>query len=106
MKLGIIVNSNDPETAWNGLRLGLETLAEGNDVSLFLLGSGVEIVSIKDKPFDVASVLEMFLDTGGNLLACGACLELRHQEAGICPVSTMPELLKMVSTSDKVVTLG
>ncbi len=44
MKLGIIVNTNDPESAWNALRLGNEALTAGNDVRVFLLGSGVEMV--------------------------------------------------------------
>jgi uncharacterized protein involved in oxidation of intracellular sulfur len=72
----------------------------------FLLGSGVEIVNIRDGAFDVAGVLEKFLNGGGNLLACGTCLEERHQEAGVCPVSTMSELVEMVIKSDKVVSLG
>lgn len=105
-KLGIIVNTNDTETAWNALRLGNEALAGGNETSMFLLGSGVEILSIKDKAFDVAGGLEKFLNSGGDLLACGSCLELRHQEASICPVSTMSQLLEMIFDSDKVVTFG
>ena len=106
MKLGIIVNSNDPEKAWNALRLGNEALAAGNETDLFLLGSGVEIVSIKNKAFDVTGALKEFLNKGGSLLACGTCLELRHQEAGVCPISTMSELVEMISDSDKVVTFG
>ena len=106
MKLGIIVNTNDPETAWNALRLDNEVLSKGNKVSLFLLSSGVEIVNIKDKTFDVAGVLKEFLNSGGNLLACGTCLELRHQEASVCPISTMSQLVEMISDSDKVVTFG
>ncbi len=106
MKLGIIVNTNDPEKAWNALRLGNEALARGNETGLFLLGSGVEIVSIKNKTFNVAEALKKFLDNGGNLLACGSCLELRHQEAGVCPISTMSELVEMISNSDKIVTFG
>ena len=106
MKLGIIVNTNDPETAWNALRLGNEALAGGNETSMFLLGSGVEIGSITDKTFDIAGALEIFLNSGGNLLACGTCLELRHQEASVCPISTMSQLVEMISDSDKVVTFG
>ncbi len=106
MKLGIIVNTNDPEKAWNALRLGNEALAAGNETDLFLLGSGVEIVSIKNKVFNVTGALKKFLNNGGNLLACGTCLELRHQEAGVCPISTMSELVEMISDSDKVVTFG
>jgi len=106
MKLGIIVNTNDAETAWNALRLGNEALASDNETSMFLLGSGVEILSIKNKTFDVAGGLEKFLTSGGDLLACGTCLESRHQETSVCPVSTMSQLVEMISNSDKVVTFG
>ena len=106
MKLGIILNTKGHETAWNALRLGNEALSIGNKVSLFLLGTGVEIPNIEDKTFDIAGALEKFLNSGGNLLACGTCLELRHQEAGVCSISTMSELVEMISDSDKVVTFG
>ncbi|MBM2825822.1 MAG: DsrE family protein [Dehalococcoidales bacterium] len=106
MKLGIILNTNAPETVWNALRLGNEALAAGNEVGIFLLGSGVEIENIKDKTFDVAGVLARFLQKGGSLLACGTCLTSRKQQAGVCSISTMPELVKMITDSDKVVTLG
>ncbi len=106
MKLGIIMNTSDPETAWNALRLGSEALNNGNEVSLFLLGNGVEIENVKDRIFNVADVLKKFLESSGRLLACGTCLELRHQEAGICPISTMSELVEIIADSDKVVTFG
>ncbi len=106
MKLGIIINTNDAETAFNALRLGNEALIQSNEATVFLLGSGVEMVAIKDKTFDVAEGLNKFLGNGGNLLACGTCLKSRKQEAGVCSISTMPELVKMISESDKVVTLG
>ncbi|MBI4283644.1 MAG: DsrE family protein [Chloroflexi bacterium] len=106
MKLGIIVNSKEPETAWNALRLGNEALSAGNEVKAFLLGSGVELTDISDKPFDVPNVLKKFLDNGGNLLACGTCLKQRHQEAGVCSFSTMSQLVELIDHSDKVVTFG
>ncbi|MBI4331535.1 MAG: DsrE family protein [Chloroflexi bacterium] len=104
--MGIVLNTNNPETAWNGLRLGSKALEAKNAVSMFLLGSGVEVEDIEDKTFDVAGALSNFLDGGGKLLACGTCLKVRHQEAGICPVSTMAQLVEMISDSDKLVTLG
>lgn len=106
MKLGIIVDTKDPETAWNALRLGNEALTASNEVSMFLLGDGVEIQNIRNGDFDVSGALKKFLDSGANLLACGTCLELRHQEAGVCPVSTMSQLVEIISDSDKVVTFG
>ena len=106
MKLGIILNTNVPETVWNAFHLSNEVLTEGKEAAMFLLGSGVEIGSIKDKTFDIAGALEKFLSSGGNLLACGTCLDLRHQEAGVCPISTMAQLLEIIADSDKVPTFG
>lgn len=106
MKLGIVLNTNDPETAWNVLRLGSNALNARNEVSMFLLGSGVEVENIKNKAFNVAKALKDFADAGGKLMACGTCLRLRHQEAKICPISTMSHLVEMISESDKVVTFG
>lgn len=106
MKLGIILNTNMPETTWNALRLGSKALEAKNAVSMFLLGSGVEIENIKDETFDVGGALSNFLDSGGKLLACGTCLKVRQQEAGVCPISTMAQLVEMISDSDRVVTLG
>jgi len=106
MRLGIIINTNDPETAWNALRLGSTALNAGHKVSVFLLGSGVEIENIKDQTYDVASTLSSFLNGNGKLLACGTCLQSRHQEGGVCPVSTMAQLVQLIAESDKVISFG
>ena len=106
MKLGIILNGNDPETAWNALRLGNTALGAGHEVSVFLMGGGVEVEEIKSKKFNVAEVLGNFAKSKGNLLACGTCLKVRQQESGVCPVSTMPQLVQLIADSDKVVTFG
>ena len=106
MKLGIIINTNNPETVWNALRLGNTALGAGHDVNVFLMGSGVEIEEIRNEKFNVNEVLDNFVRNKGNLLACGTCLKIRQQEAGVCPVSTMSQLVDLISDSDKVVTLG
>ena len=106
MKFGIIVNNNDPETAWNALRLGNEAMTDGHETNLFLLGPGVELENIRNDNFNVPEVLKKFMNGGGNLFACGTCLEVRQQEAGICPISTMSQLVEIIATSEKVVTFG
>jgi len=106
VKLAIILNTKDPETAWNALRLGNTALGAGHDVSLFLMGAGVEVEMIKSERFNVAEVLDKFAKGKGSLLACGTCLKVRQQEAGACPVSTMPQLVQLIADSDKVVTFG
>ena len=64
------------------------------------------MTTTRNRTFNVAVVLKKFLNGGGNLLACGTCLELRHQEASVCPISTMSELVELITDSDKVVTFG
>jgi len=106
MKLCIILNTNDPETSRNALRLGNEAITDGHEANLFLLGPGVELENIQNKSFDVPEASGRFISSGGGLFACGTCLELRQQEGCVCPLSTMSELVKMISDSDKVVTFG
>jgi uncharacterized protein involved in oxidation of intracellular sulfur len=106
MKLAIIINTNNTETAWNALRLGNTALKAGHTVSIFLMGSGVEIENIKDPKYDVAGTLTSFLKAKGDLLACGTCLKSRQQEGGVCPVSTMSQLVELIAGSDKVVSFG
>ena len=59
-----------------------------------------------EQSFNVPEGLKEFISSGGNLFACGTCLELRQQEAGICPISTMSQLVEIITDSDKVVTFG
>ena len=42
MKLAIVIYSNDPETVWNAFRFGVFARKQGDAVSVFLLGKGVE----------------------------------------------------------------
>ena len=103
MKLVIIIYSNDPETVWNAFRLGIFSRKQGDTVSVFLLGKGVEVESLDSDKFDIAEQIHSFLDIGGAILACGTCLKLRQsEELGICPISTMQDLYTLIHDSDKV----
>lgn len=105
--IGLVVETSDPERAWNAFRLGITALEEGHEVSAFLLGEGVECEEITGEPFDVRDRMEAFVDAGGDLEACGTCLELRQQDDfEACPVSTMQDLLAVVTESDRVLTIG
>ncbi|HQV89484.1 MAG TPA: DsrE family protein [Nitrosomonas sp.] len=103
MKLVIIIYSNDPETVWNAFRLGIFSRKQGDVVSVFLLGKGVEVESLDRDKFDITGQIHSFLDIGGAILACGTCLKLRQsEELGICPISTMQDLYTLIHDSDKV----
>ena len=107
MKMGIILNSNEPETAWNALRLGIEALNKKNSAKIFLLGKGVEIENLQDQKFDVQKMVNAFKKRNGTILACGTCLKIRDKnESKICPISTMEELLELVEESDKILSFG
>ncbi|MBI2185432.1 MAG: DsrE family protein [Thaumarchaeota archaeon] len=107
MKIGIVLNTSDPETAWNTLRFGVTSLMNEHEVRLFLLGRGVEIEEVNNGSFDVAKQMQRYLKAGGKILACGTCLKVRKKsEMKICPVSSMQELLEIVERSDKVLTFS
>ena len=105
MKIGIILYSNEPEAAWNALRLGVEALNKNHSAKIFLLGKGVEIEGLKSEKFDVQKMVDSFKKGSGQILACGTCLKIREKnESKICPISTMGELLELVTESDKILT--
>ncbi|KDE59691.2 DsrE family protein [Halostagnicola sp. A56] len=105
--MGIVLETSDPERAWNAFRLGITAVESGKDVSVFLLGDGVEAEEITDDQFDVRDRMEAFANAGGELLACGTCLEIRgSDESDVCPISTMHDLLEIVTTADRVLTIG
>ena len=106
MKLGMIITHTDPETVFNGLRLALFSLEQGDEVRIFLSGRGVEIDRIEDPQFDVKGHAQKVLAAGGQFFACTACLKLRNSEGSeICPLSTLKDHYEIVRDSDKLVTI-
>jgi uncharacterized protein involved in oxidation of intracellular sulfur len=104
MKLAITISVTEPETVFNALRLANFARAQGDDVSCFLIGPGVELDHLTHPKFDVRGQAEAFLKAGGKILACGTCLKIRQSEGSqICPISSMKDLYELVRDSDKVV---
>jgi len=103
MRLGILLTVTEPETVFNVLRLANYALKEGDTVSIFLMGKGVELDQIEDPKFNVREQAESFLADGGQLKACGTCLKLRNSAGSeLCPLSTMKDCYELVRDSDKV----
>ena len=106
MKLGLVIYSNDPETVWNAFRLGTFALKKEDAVQVFLLAQGVECESLDTERFNVTKEMGEFIDSGGEIFACGTCLKIRESEGSdICPLSTMADLYRIIHESDKVLTL-
>lgn len=104
MKLGIILSTAEPETAFNVFRLGNFSIQQGDLTKIFLFGKGVDIDNLPaEAPFDVPAQAKEFLLAGGDILACGTCLKLRQSEGSeICPISTMKDLYSIIAKSDKI----
>jgi sulfur relay (sulfurtransferase) complex TusBCD TusD component (DsrE family) len=107
MKIGVVINTNDPEIVWNAFRFGNVSLKEKHSVKIFLINKGVEAEDIKSEKFNVAEQLQLFIQSKGELLTCGTCLKTRQKEtSGNCPISTMKDLLRLVEESDRLLTFG
>ncbi len=105
MKIGVVLGTNDPETAWNAFRFAVKALDSEHAVRVFLLGPGVECESIRQGAYDVPAQAHAFAERGGELLACGTCLRARRMEGSdLCPVSTMQDLVDLTAWADHVLT--
>lgn len=104
-KLGIVVYSDDAETAWNALRLANFSIKKGDMVSVFFLGKGVVGAQKTDETFNVKEQLDNFAQAGGKVYACKVCLKVHKLEASkTCPVSTMDDLYSVIWSNSKVLT--
>ncbi len=65
MRLGIILETNEPEKAWNGIRLANTALKRGHEVKLFLMSAGVEAESITHEKYNVQEQLSDFAENKG-----------------------------------------
>jgi len=104
MKIGVIIYSDDPETVWNAFRFANFARASGDEVSVFLIGKGVELESVLSEKFNVPEQWQTFISTGGKIFACGTCLELHGlKPSPIYTVATLNNLYEIVKTSDRVI---
>lgn len=105
MTLAVIISNNDPESVHNALRLASYSQSVGDIVSLFLLGAGVEIESISNAEFDVLQKARAFHHEGGEILACGTCLERRGLgKSDLYQTATIADLRNLIDRSERVVT--
>jgi uncharacterized protein involved in oxidation of intracellular sulfur len=110
MKITVIIHSNDSETVWNAFRFATTSLIYENQVNVFLLGKGVEAMTLSTLKYDVLEQAELFRSNGGVLIGCGVCCENRKQEMPFlqqelrCEMGSMQDLYGLVAAADKVVT--
>jgi len=106
MKLGIIISQANPETNWNVFRLANFAIKQGDEVTIFLLGEGVEYEAGHSERFNIQGQIAEFLKSeNAHILACSTCLKSRNKEtSNTCPMSSMKDLYELVQGSDKILT--
>jgi uncharacterized protein involved in oxidation of intracellular sulfur len=104
MKLGIILSTNNAETNWNAFRLANLAITKGDDVTIFLLGEGVEYEKNSSDTFNIRQQVDTFLlSDRAKILACGTCMKSRNKQGSdTCPISGLTELYEITAVSDKV----
>lgn len=110
MKIAVVITSNDPETAWNAWRFANTCLGYDNEVTIFLMGKGIECATIASVKYDIEEQMEIFEEFGGTLIGCGVCCDNREdtmpylrEELG-CEMGSMQTLYALVKECDKVLT--
>ena len=110
MKYTVVISSGDSETVWNALRFAVSALIYDNDVTVFLLGNGVEAHSLNTLKYNIDEQVNLFRENGGTLIGCGVCCENRKdtmpllQDQLNCEMGSMQTLYTLVNDSDKVLT--
>jgi hypothetical protein len=103
--IGIVIYSNDVETVWNAIRFANFSKNQGDSVSIFLLGKGVELDNLVKTEKDVKEQAGSFLESGGLILGCGTCLQSRKNNAPqICAFSSMGDLYDIIRKSKIIMT--
>lgn len=110
MNITVIISSNDTETVWNAFRFAVTSLGYDNNVSIFLLGKGVEALTVSTLNYDIQEQLDLFIEHGGKVIGCGVCCETRRDEIpGLveslaCEIGSMQTLYVLTAESDQVYT--
>ena len=110
MKIAIIIDSNESETVWNALRFAVTSLIYDNEVTVFLLGKGVEAPTLSTLKFDITEQIMLFRENGGIMIGCGVCCETRKEtmptliEELNCELGSMQQLYVITIEADKVLT--
>lgn len=103
--IGIVIYSNDVETVWNALRLANYSKTQGDSVSIFLLGKGVELDNLVKSESTIKEQSDKFLNNGGTILGCGTCLKSRNNnEPQVCKFSSLKDLYEIIRKNKIVMT--
>lgn len=107
MHVVLIVETNESGVIWNGFRFANATLDADHRVTTFLLGAGVEAPELHGDGVNVHGAMIKYRRNGGELLADGASMDRRDlEETDLRPRATMAELVSLIETADRTITIG
>jgi len=69
-KVGILINTNDPETCWVAVHYATFHLDGHNDTNIFFVESGTKYREFCTDKHDFAYILENFIRAGGRVYDC------------------------------------
>jgi uncharacterized protein involved in oxidation of intracellular sulfur len=103
--VGIVIYSNDVETVWNAIRFANFSKTQGDTVSIFLLGKGVELENLVKSDNNIKEQTDAFVGAGGTILGCGTCLQSRkNNDPKVCKFSSMKDMYDLVRNNKIVMT--
>lgn len=107
MRVGTIVETDDPGRVWNAFRFALAALDADHEVRTFLLGDGVETPDLRGDHVNPHGIIVKYRREGGDLYACGTCMADRDLEpTELRPESSMADLVAILEWADETVTFG
>ena len=102
--IGIVISTNDAETVYNALRFANFSKKQGDTVSIFLLGKGVELDNLAASDTAILKQTNLFLD-GGSISGCGTCLKSRNNMTPqFCKFASMADLYSIIRKNKIVLT--
>lgn len=110
MKIAVVIYSNDSETVWNAFRFATTSRIYEDDVTVFLLGRGVEAPTVSTLIHDVDEQIDLYRQNDGKIIGCGICCENRVDEMPNlkdqlqCEMGSMQQLYGLIAEADKVIT--
>lgn len=64
--MGIILETKEPEKAWNALGFAVTGKKKRHEVKVFLMGEGVEVESLHHEQYPAGAVMKEFHALGGE----------------------------------------
>jgi hypothetical protein len=103
--IGIVIYSKEIETIWNAIRFANYSKSQGDTVTIFLLGEGVESDNLGKSNIYVKAEMDTFLRYNGAIIGCGISLQIhKNFEPQICKSASMKDMYDLVRKNKIVMT--